>query len=67
MTQSFNTGVVYEDLLQQEKSDIYEGRKVLADSKTHLDYAHIKFQILTKLCDDFKKCEKCSFSPCIDK
>ena len=67
VTRSFNTGVVYEALLQQAKSNIYEGRKVLADSRTNMDYVHIKFEILTELCDDFKKCEKCSFSPCIDK
>lgn len=67
VTQSFNTGVVYEALLKQEKSDIYEGRKVLADARTRINYVHIKFEILTELCDDFKKCEKCCFSPCVDK
>lgn len=67
VTQSFNTGVVYEALLQQAESNIYEGRKVLADSRTNMDYVHIKFEILTELCNDFKKCEKCSFSTCTDK
>lgn len=67
VTQSFNTGVVYEALLKQAKTDIYEGRMVLVDARTRMDYVHIKFEILTELCDDFKKCEKCSFSPCIDK
>lgn len=67
VTRSFNTGVVYEALLKQKKTDIYEGRMVLVDARTRMDYVHIKFEILTELCDDFKKCEKCSFSPCIDK
>lgn len=66
VTQSFNTGVVYNALLQQAESNIFEGRKTLADSRAHMDHTHIKFELLTDLCDDFKKCEKCSFLPCID-
>lgn len=67
VVQSFNIGVVYDALLQQARSDIYEGRKVLADSRVNMDLVHIKFELLTELCDDFKKCEKCSYSPCVDK
>lgn len=67
VTQSFNTGVVYNALLQQAESNIFAGRKILADSRGYMDYAHIKFELLTDLCDDFKKCEKCSFFPCVDK
>ena len=67
VVQSFNIGVVYDALLQQARSNIYEGRKVLADSRVNMDLVHIKFELLTELCDDFKKCEKCSYSPCIDK
>ena len=67
VVQSFNIGVVYDALLQQARSNIYEGRKVLADSRVNMDFVHIKFELLTELCDDFKKCEKCSYSPCVDK
>ena len=67
VVQSFNIGVVYDALLQQASSNIYEGRKVLADSRVNMDLVHIKFELLTELCDDFKKCEKCSYSPCTDK
>lgn len=67
VVQSFNIGVIYEALLQQARFNIYEGRKVLADSRVNMDLVHIKFELLTDLCDDFKKCEKCSFSPCVDK
>ena len=67
VVQSFNIGVVYDALLQQARSNIYEGRKVLADSRVNMDLVHIKFELLTDLCDDFKKCEKCSYSPCVDK
>ena len=67
VVQSFNIGVVYDALLQQARSNIYEGRKVLADSRVNMDLVHIKFELLTELCDEFKKCEKCSYSPCTDK
>ena len=67
VVQSFNIGVIYDALLQQASSNIYEGRKVLADSRVNMDIVHIKFELLTELCDDFKKCEKCSYSPCVDK
>ena len=64
VVQSFNIGVVYDALLQQASSNIYEGRKVLADSRVNMDLVHIKFELLTELCDDFKKCEKCSTNLC---
>ena len=68
VTQGFNTGMVYKALLQQANTtNIYDGRKVLADARTNMDYVHIKFEILTELCDDFKKCENCEYSPCIDR
>lgn len=67
VTQGFNTGMVYKALLQQANTtNIYDGRKVLADARTNMDYVHIKFEILTELCDDFKKCENCKHSPCVD-
>lgn len=67
VTQGFNTGVVYKALLQQGNNNIYEGRMVLTDSRTNMDHTHIKFELLTELGDDFKKCEKCDSSPCVDK
>ena len=67
VVQSINIGMVYDALLRQARSDIYEGRKVLADSRVNMDLVHIKFELLTELCNDFKKCEKCSYSPCVDK
>lgn len=66
VTQSFNMGVVYKALLQQARNDNYEGRMVLADSRANIEQTHIKFEILAELCDDFKKCENCEFSPCAD-
>ncbi len=67
VTQGFNIGMVYKALLQQANTtNIYDGRKVLADARTNMDYVHIKFEISTELCDDFKKCENCKHSPCVD-
>lgn len=57
----------YKALLQQANTiNIYDGRKVLADARTNMDYLRIKFEILTELCGDFKKCENCKHSPCVD-
>lgn len=68
VTQGFNTGMVYKALLQQANTtNIYDGRKVLADARTNMDYVHIKFEILTELCDDLKKSENCDYSPCVDR
>lgn len=67
VTQGFNTSMVYKALLQQANTtNIYDARMVLADARTNMDYVHIKFEILTELCDDFKKCENCKHSPCVD-
>lgn len=66
VTQSFDTGVVYEALLQREYCNPEAGEKLLADSRNNMDSAHIKFELLTDLCDDFERCKNCS-SPCVDK
>ena len=68
VTQGFNTSIVYKALLQQSKSaNIYDGRMVLTNARANMDQMHIKFEILTELCDDFKKCENCRYLPCIDR
>lgn len=64
---AFNIGVIYNALLQSMKTNPIEGKKALAESRTKMDQAHIKFELLTELCDDFQKCKKCSVSPCVDK
>lgn len=67
ITQGFNTSMVYKAILKQANTtNIYDARMVLADTRTNMDYVHIKFEILTELCDDFKKCENCKHSPCVD-
>ena len=45
--------------------NIYDGRMVLTNARANMDQMHIKFEILTELCDDFKKCENCRYLPCI--
>ena len=68
VTQGFNTSIVYKALLQQSKSaNIYDGRMVLTNARANMDQMHIKFEILSELCDDFKKCENCRYLPCIDR
>ena len=68
VTQGFNTSIVYKALLQQAKSaNIYDGRMVLTNARANMDQMHIKFEILTELCDDFKKCENCRYLPCVDR
>lgn len=68
VTQGFNISIVYKALLQQSKSaNIYDGRMVLTNARANMDQMHIKFEILTELCDDFKKCENCRYLPCIDR
>ena len=52
VTQGFNTSIVYKALLQQSKSaNIYDGRMVMTNARTNMDQMHIKFEILTELCD----------------
>lgn len=68
VTQRFNTSMVYKALLQQANTtNIYDARMVLSDARTNMDYVHIKFEMLTELCDDFRTCEKCEYSPCVDR
>ncbi len=67
VAQSFNMSVVYDAILKQAISGIFEGRKILADSRTEVMRAHVKFEILTEICVDLTKCETCVHEPCTDK
>lgn len=64
--QQFNTGILYNALMLQSGSTGCEGIKLIADTRTSINTAYIKFEMLTSLCDDFKKCESCPNSPCVD-
>lgn len=65
--QQFNTGVLCDSLLTQSQLSLFEGCKILTDTRDKLNCAHVEFELLTELCDDFRKCENCPKSPCNDK
>lgn len=67
VTQLFNTGVIVDALLKQCAPGFYEGKKCLEDARMNMVSAHIKFELQTCLCDDFRKCDKCKFNVCADK
>ena len=64
--QQFNPSAIYDSFLQHGMMSDYEGRKVLTDIRANIDHAHVKFEILTDLCDDFERCKKCSYNQCTD-
>lgn len=54
--------------LQEEQAQQYlEGVRQEENARANMDQMHIKFEILTELCEDFKKCENCRYLPCIDR
>lgn len=54
--------------LQEEQAQQYlEGVRQEENARANMDQIHIKFEILTELCDVFKKCENCRYLPCIDR
>ena len=51
--------------LQEEQAQQYlEGVRQEENARANMDQMHIKFEILTELCEDFKKCENCRYLPC---
>lgn len=67
ITQCFNTGVIYKALNQLGGETAHECKAVLQSARDKIDEAHIKFELLTDLCDDFERCKQCGSDPCIDK
>lgn len=67
VSQCFNTGIIYKALLTLGNPVPSSYRLVLQDSRDKIDEAHVKFELLTELSDDFQKCVCCKYNPCIDK
>ena len=67
VSQCFNTGIIVRSLLIFGNTTVQESRLVLQDARDKIDEAHIKFELLTNLSDDFQKCLNCKYNPCIDK
>lgn len=67
VSQCFNTGIIYKSLLALNSMEAQDSRLILQDSRDKIDEAHVKFELLTELSDDFQKCEFCKDNPCKDK
>ena len=67
VSQCFNTGIIYKSLLTLGNLAVKDSRLVLQDSRDKIDEAHVKFELLTELSDDFQKCVHCKYNPCRDK
>lgn len=67
ITKYFNTGIIYKALNQLDGTTSSECKAVLQSARDKIDEAHVKFELLTDLCDDFERCKRCGFNPCTDK
>lgn len=67
VSQCFNTGIIMKSLVIFGNMAVQESRLVLQDARDKVDEAHVKFELLTELSDDFQKCMNCKYNPCIDK
>lgn len=67
VSQCFNTGIIYKSLLTLDGMAAKDSRLILQDSRDKLDEAHVKFELLTQLSNDFQRCEHCKYNPCNDR
>lgn len=64
---NFNIANVYDVIVSRVKSNTFDHGRTLADLCANMDSVHVEFEILTNLCDDFKRCDGCENNPCIDR
>lgn len=67
VSQCFNTGIIMRSLIIFGNVAAQENRLILQEARDKIDEAHVKFELLTNLSDDFQKCLNCKYNPCIDK
>lgn len=67
VAQCFNTGILYKALNQLGETSIQESKAVLLSARDKMDEAHVKFELLTDIVDDFGRCSDCEHNPCYDK
>lgn len=67
VVQCFNTGIIYKALNQLGETTIQECKAVLQDARDKMDEAHIKFEMLTDIVDNFERCSCCEHNPCQDR
>lgn len=63
----FNTGIIYKALNQLGETTVQECKAVLQDARDKMDEAHIKFEMLTDIVDDYVRCNRCEHNPCWDR
>lgn len=67
VVQCFNTGVIYKALNQLGETTVQECKAVLQVARDKMDEAHIKFEMLTDIVDDYVRCSRCEHNPCWDR
>ncbi len=67
VVQCFNTGIIYKALNQLGETTVQECKAVLQDARDKMDEAHIKFEMLTDILDDYERCSRCEHNPCWDR
>ncbi len=67
VVQCFNTGIIYKALNQLGETTVQECKAVLQDTRDKVDEAHIKFEMLTDIVDDYERCGGCDYNPCADR
>lgn len=67
VSQCFNTAIIMRSLVIYGNTAAQESRLVLQDARDKIDEAHVKFELLTNLSNDFQQCKNCKYNPCIDK
>lgn len=67
ISQCFNVGIVYKALRCLNNTSVQDSRMILLESRDKIDEAHVKFELLTDLSDDFEGCKSCKYNPCTDK
>lgn len=63
VSQCFNIGIIYRALYQFGRESVQDSKAILEDARDKIDGAHIKFEMLTDLSDDF---ERYKSNSCID-
>lgn len=67
ISQCFNVGIVYKALRCLNNTSVRDSKMILLESRDKIDEAHVKFELLTDLSDDFERCKSCKYNPCTDK
>lgn len=67
VSQCFNMGIIYKALMYLNDTSVQDSKTILQEARDRIDGIHVKFELLTDLSDDFEKCKRCMYNPCVDK